>query len=449
MYKQKILFHAAAFSFILGANQLAIAAETTAAAAELRETTPLYLSGIVSASDADDTLVTIRHNAHISYTDGKLYDQYLLTNTSDADASYSILLPQLASLAESSEPLAEFDIFVPKEPITFEQLLQPGDTAMTPDYQYQQYFTPVFSASGLNENTISLALLAKAEDTSVLPEDSGVLFGFTRTDSAEALECLSITDLSENCHIYPYGCSYAVADNGYTLSISEGFDTCYVFLTGAEDTDFQVSPANDEIFTLSQQTSQLDDYLIDSCERYLSLHPDMTETDFQLLLSDLAAYFGKSNVTVSIDLLPTIEWLSTQKRYAVNQYTITVPAGETICAQLSRDAGYTTSANPAFVPVLASPDSNSPAVTNTVSTVLPEGYSSLLIRGAQSKKLSSSNDEQVVTYQISEFKDTICSVVLFQTPIWTKTMKYLPVFAVIMAVFMLLCLVSYLSRKKK
>ena len=91
-------------------------------------------------------------------------------------------------------------------------------------------------------------------------------------------------------------------------------------------------------------------------------------------------------------------------------------------------------------------------VLDTVTVSLPDGYSSLIVRNAESKKLSdagSSGDNNLVTYSIKSYKGDTYSVALFKTPMWNATLKYMPIFIVIMAVFMLLCLISYLSRRKK
>ena len=77
----------------------------------------------------------------------------------------------------------------------------------------------------------------------------------------------------------------------------------------------------------------------------------------------------------------------------------------------------------------------------------------MIVRNAESKKLSdagsSSGDNNLVTYSIKSYKGDTYSVALFKTPMWNATLKYMPIFIVIMAVFMLLCLISYLSRRKK
>ena len=41
--------------------------------------------------------------------------------------------------------------------------------------------------------------------------------------------------------------------------------------------------------------------------------------------------------SVSIDLLPTIDWLTQQKRFLVHQYTVTVPAGSSAFAWTERE----------------------------------------------------------------------------------------------------------------
>ena len=276
--------------------------------------------------------------------------------------------------------------------------------------------------------------------------------------ASEPEKLYNFSGLSDSCHIYPLGCSYSTTDNGYELSISENFFDCYVFLTGKENTDFTVSlienenaKTDAEKFSMDDESSDLKSYLEFCCDWYLDQNKDNTQATPELLLSNLADYFGRSSVTVSIDLLPTIDWLTQQKRFLVHQYTVTVPAGSSAFAWTERETEL--SKKEVTLSAQLSKDTASYAkVLDTVTVSLPDGYSSLIVRNAESKKLSdagSSGDNNLVTYSIKSYKGDTYSVALFKTPMWNATLKYMPIFIVIMAVFMLLCLISYLSRRKK
>lgn len=88
---------------------------------------------------------------------------------------------------------------------------------------------------------------------------------------------------------------------------------------------------------MDDESSDLKSYLEFCCDWYLDQNKDNTQATPELLLSNLADYFGRSSVTVSIDLLPTIDWLTQQKRFLVHQYTVTVPAGSSAFAWTERE----------------------------------------------------------------------------------------------------------------
>ena len=88
---------------------------------------------------------------------------------------------------------------------------------------------------------------------------------------------------------------------------------------------------------MDDESSDLKSYLEFCCDWYLDQNKANTQATPELLLSNLADYFGRSSVTVSIDLLPTIDWLTQQKRFLVHQYTVTVPAGSSAFAWTERE----------------------------------------------------------------------------------------------------------------
>lgn len=440
-------------------------AEQTTTADSENETqfsTPLYTSGLYS-TDGVSEQVSVTHDIRLDYDKNAVFDSYLIQNDSDTDASFDVLIPQIASLASEPEAMYSFSALLydttDSDALSSQDLFAGSDTA---SFEESSYYSPLFSSNGLGETSLSLEELYQGQTyNSEIPKDEGILYHLTRpaTESTyDEKSCLSISGLSDNCHIYPLGCSYTTTDDGYELSITEGFGDCYVFLTGSEGTDFTVSlietegAKNDaENFTLEDKSSDLKSYLEFCCDWYLDQNEDNTQATPELLLSNLADYFGRSSVTVSIDLLPTIDWLTEQKRFLVHQYTVTVPAGSSVFAWTERDTELSKK-EVTLSAQLAKDSANYANVSNTVSVPLPDGYSSLIVRNADSSKLSdveTADVKHLITYSIKSFKGDTYSVALFKTPMWNATLKYLPMFIVIMAVFMLLCLISYLSRRKK
>ncbi len=425
--------------------------------------TPLYTSGLYSTTEQPEG-VSVTHDIRLDYDSNTMYDSYLIRNESSSDASFDVLIPQIASLAAAPEELYTYHALAydstDLDELTALDLFAGTDTAAVEE---SSYYSPLFSSNGLGETSLSLEELYQGQFYNTeIPTDTGVLYHLSRplTDSnLDAKACMSISGLSDNCHIYPLGCSYTTTDDGYELSISENFSDCYVFLTGTEDTDFTVSlidsdgaKTDNEKFSMDDESSDLKAYLEFCCDWYLEQNKDNTQATPELLLSNLADYFGRSSVTVSIDLLPTIDWLTQQKRFLVHQYTVTVPANSSIFVWSERETEL--SKKEVTLNVQLAKDTTTYAnVSDTVTVSMPNGYSSAIIRSADSSKLSTikagDDNKEFVTYSIKSFKGDTYSVALFKTPIWNATLKYLPVFIVIMAVFMLLCLISYLSRRKK
>ena len=425
--------------------------------------TPLYTSGLYSPDEQPED-VSVTHDIRLDYDSNTLYDSYLIRNESSSDASFDVLIPQIASLAAAPEELytchaLSYDS-TNLEELTALDLFAGTDAAFVEE---SSYYSPLFSSNGLSESSLTLDELYQGQFYNTeIPTDTGVLYHLSRplTDSnLDAKACMSISGLSDNCHIYPLGCSYTTTDDGYELSISENFSDCYVFLTGTEGTDFTVSlietegaNTDAEKFSMDDESSDLKSYLEFCCDWYLDQNGDNTQATSELLLSNLADYFGRSSVTVSIDLLPTIDWLTQQKRFLVHQYSVTIPANSSVFVWTERETAL--SKKEVTLSAQLTKDTSTYAdATNTVTVSLPDGYSSAIVRNADSSKLSTSKTDdtskELVTYSIQSFKGDTYTVALFKTPMWNATLKYLPMFIVIMAVFMLLCLISYLSRRKK
>ena len=445
---------------ILSGTTVSFAEQTSSADAENATTfsTPLYTSGLYSTDEQPED-VTVTHDIWLDYDNNLVRDNYLIQNESDTDVSFDILIPQITSLAVEPEELYSFDALVSDNDSFFSLRGRDDNRA---DFEESEYYSPLFSANGLSETSLSLEELYQGQFYNTeIPTDTGVLYHLSRplTDSnLDAKACMSISGLSDNYHIYPLGCSYTTTDDGYELSISENFNDCYVFLTGTEGSDFTVSliepegaKTDAEKFSMDDESSDLKAYLEFCCDWYLEQNKANTQATPELLLSNLADYFGRSSVTVSIDLLPTIDWLTQQKRFLVHQYTVTVPADSYVFAWTERETELSKK-EVTFNVQLARNTVLYAHISNTVTVSMPDGYSSAIIRNADSARSDttiSADDITLDTYYIKSFKGDTYSVALLRTPIWNATLKYLPIFIVIMAVFMLLCLISYLSRRKK
>ena len=187
--------------------------------------TPLYTSGLYSTDEQPED-VKVTHNICLDYDNNLMKDNYLIQNESDTDVSFDILIPQIASLA--SEPEKLYNFYAHAYDTTDSDALKLLDLFADTDaasFEESSYYSPLFSANGLGESTLTLDELYQGQIyNTAIPEDKGVLYHLSRplTDSVlDEKVCLSISGLSDSCHIYPLGCSYSTTDNGYELSFPD------------------------------------------------------------------------------------------------------------------------------------------------------------------------------------------------------------------------------------
>ena len=116
--------------------------------------TPLYTSGLYSTNGFMKHRVT--HN--ICLVDNNLMkDNYLIQNESDTDVSFDILIPQIASLA--SEPEKLYNFYAHAYDTTDSDALKLLDLFADTDaasFEESSYYSPLFSANGLGESTLTL-----------------------------------------------------------------------------------------------------------------------------------------------------------------------------------------------------------------------------------------------------------------------------------------------------
>lgn len=427
----KFLFTVGTASLCLNDISPVFASEADSANTAEEYVTPLYSTGIASA-DGSTAELDIKKTTILDYDNSLLSETYEITNSSSNTVNVDVAALQLSTLSSANDSL--YDFFLASSE---------GGSAKS---DLKTYYSSIFSSSGVNESSFSLEELLTFSDRSYsLPDDSGSLFHLTRDDSTEAKECLSISLSNDNCHIYPIGCTYSSSEDAYKLSISSGFSECYVFLTGNEGEDFNLELTDSSGFELDSEKSSLDDFLSLCCDFFLQENSSETMTK-ELLMTDLGEYFGRSSVTVSLDLLPTLEWIAKQERFLIYDYSIEIPSGETAKATVSRKANLDPSGTTLY-PKLTIDSSLSLDSDNFIQLIMPKQYSSAAIQQTESeKKIAADNS---LTYAVTKYKGDAYKVVLFKTPMWASTTKYLPIFAVIMAIFMMLCFVSYISKRRR
>ena len=372
---------------------------------------PVFLSGVVSSADN----CTAERTILLDYKEGTVTETIRLVNNGDGEASVDILAPQVVTLASTDSELYTFA----------------GEGTET-----SRYISAPLSVSNLSETTVTAESLfaARDRDTS-LPETGGFLYQISGSFSADN-PALTFTLSSPDCHVYPYGCKYTGSEDTYHLTTSDGLASCMLFLTGSEDTDFSVTFSEGAEVTSAE--SSLSEYLSLCSERFLNEEEGYAGIDGDLLMKALADYFKKSGEVSSPDIRPTLSYIIAQKLFLVDDCHVVLAAGQKAEVTVSRPARLAASAaqlNPALV-------TGSLDEAQDLTVVFPEGYSTLAVQNTSGKKTDSTS------YHITGYKDSSFKVVLYKSFDFSGMLKNLPVFLVIMAVFMGLCLISYMKRKK-
>ena len=118
--------------------------------------TPLYTSGLYSTDEQPEG-VKVTHNICLDYDNNLMKDNYLIQNESDTDVSFDILIPQIASLA--SEPEKLYNFYAHAYDTTDSDALKLLDLFADTDaasFEESSYYSPLFSANGLGESTLTL-----------------------------------------------------------------------------------------------------------------------------------------------------------------------------------------------------------------------------------------------------------------------------------------------------
>ena len=143
---------------ILSGTTVSFAEQTSSADAENATTfsTPLYTSGLYSTDEQPEG-VSVTHDIMLDYDNNLVKDNYLIQNESDTDVSFDILIPQITSLAVEPEELYSFDALVlDKDSFYSLPFSRRSRDYPQADFEESEYYSPLFSANGLSETSLSL-----------------------------------------------------------------------------------------------------------------------------------------------------------------------------------------------------------------------------------------------------------------------------------------------------
>lgn len=392
--------------------------------ADNQENTSLFDAAVICPEN-----VTASRDAVLDYSADTWTMNYHLENTGNEAAVCSLLVPVPVSLSEAQSGLYDFSF-------------TDTDSSSLSEYIY---FTPLFSTASISETEITAdQLYSFREQNSSLPSDPGTLYTL-RTDSVseEDTAVLNIqAKEEENCRIYPIGCTYTAKEGSYEISAVSGYDTCYLFLTGTEETDYTADFIEGSGYEFSSEVSTLDAFMELSCRIFWN-DPDTSLNDpvtQKTLLNLLASYLDNSNVTVALDLIPSLRWLVTQQLFEVYAYDVTVSPGETVTVSILRNCELPVN-GVSINPVLT--QNGTALAQNRLHIVFRDDYT-----GASLRRAKGSFDKKESAFTLKDTSNGIYQVVLNKTPVWVRAYQYIIPMCIVMAVFLLLCIPAYMSRKK-
>ncbi len=412
-------------SVILAACLLAAPAScfaaTSSAASEPAKTaadSPYYEAAVIAPDD-----ISVSRNIVLDYPQNTMTMNYTLQNTGSDDADCFIEVPVKSSLAAAHQDLYTISSDADGEAFT--------------------YFTPLFSSSKeLSEETVTSEMLHSLQGiTAELPDDTGVFYTIKLDEaSEEVLPVLQVTALTDSiCRIYPIGCTYGGKEGVYTISAAKQQTECYVFITGAHGTDFTAEIVAQNNVSIDDQVSELDDFMNLGCEIFLQNNPMDEPVDKELLLQHLAVYLNSSTVSVSLDLIPSLQWLAKQLLFEVYAYEVTVPQGETVTVSIVNNEVLPVNGL-SFNPILT--NSQKALTSSTFEIIFPEEYTRASLRLARG-----SFDKETSLLTVKE-AEKVYQVNLSKTPVWVKAYDYIVPMCIVMVIFLGLCGISYTARKK-
>ncbi|MBQ8638176.1 MAG: hypothetical protein IJ468_03295 [Lachnospiraceae bacterium] len=383
------------------------------------------MDAAISASED----VTVSREAVLDYPAGQWTMNYQLTNNGTNEAVCYVEIPVSSTLAGSHQAL-----------YTASQINESGESTPLTN---QTWFTPLFSSAGISEETISAEQLREFSSMTIdMPVEAGTLYTIDARQPLQAAAPLfTITALTEeSCQIYPIGCSYTASEGTYQISLNKGQETGYLFLIGEEGNDFSMEEASESDFLITANDSSLENFIHLSCEIFLNQTPMEAPITKELLADHLASYLNSSAVTVSLDLVPSLQWLVKQQLFEVYSYKVVLQPQETATVSIVRNCELPV--NAVFInPVLT--NNGKKLETNTISIRFPDEYT-----GASLRKAKGKFDKETAVFTLTDTSDGTYQIVLNKTPIWEISFRYIVPMSAAMAVFLGICLISYLGRKK-
>lgn len=373
--------------------------------------------------------VDVSRDMTLDYAANSFLMDYHFENTGSDDAVCYLEVPVITTLDASHQDL--YTAFLTD---------RSGERTELP---CETLFSPLFSISELSGDTVTASLIHEFHDQSAqLPSEDGMLYTIRPEQAGEeGIQVLSISALSEgSCKIYPIGCSYTVSEGVYEITLNKEEDEGYLFVTGEEAKDFSVDLLSDPSCLIDSERSSLDDFIELSCEIFLEETPLDAPVDKEVLMQHLAQYLNSSSVTVSLDLIPSLQWLVKQQLFEVYSYELTVKAGETLTASIVRNSELPVNAV-SINPVLT--NSGAPLSSNLLHIQYRDDYT-----GASLRRAKGTYDKETATFTMTDTGNGTYQVVLSKTPVWVKGYQYIiPMFAV-MLVFLGLCVLVSLRQKK-
>lgn len=370
-----------------------------------------------------DETVSVSREAVLDYASNQWQMNYHLSNNGSSDAVCRIDVPVASTLDSEHGSLYTFS--------------SPDEASLSTE----TWFTPLFSASNLSEDTVTAALLEESRSASTeLPSDPGTLYTIHPDQASEtAIPVLTVSSRTDDsCRIFPIGCSYTASGTTCQVSLNKEQTEGYLFVAGDSGKAFTAEELDSSGCEINAEEISLDSFIRMGCQLFLNQTPLPEPVDQTLLSGYLSAYLSASSV--SLDLVSSLQWLIKQQLFEVYSCSVTVPANAEVTVSIVRNSELFVngvSINPALT------NSGTPLTENTIRIVLKDDYTRASLRNA---KGSYDKESSVIT--LTDTSKGTYQVILGKTPIWEKSFHYIVPMSIVMVLFLAVCLISYLGRMK-
>ena len=379
--------------------------------------------------------VSLRFAADLDYGANLAELHYLLENTGSTEAEClldfvqttsldqagSLKAPEITAISENDEVLAE----------------------------YTEALSPLVSQTGTAIDTVTAAdLRSMTVFEPQANDEEGLLCELSFEEGAEVTDLLTVTDLSGGgCRIYPLHCSYQLTGDGaYEVLPASGFEHCYVFIAGEEDSDFAVSEGSS--VTLDASPSDLQSFYRLGCETYLEDYPMEKPVDAALLVKYLTSYVNASDAGISLDIIPSMQWMVRQPIYRIDSCRVVLQPGESVDLSVHVEKQLSPDSLTFRTGLMAS---GKAAQDFSIRAPLPESYTRGRLKNAKGTVITEKREGEATLLSVSftDIPDEDFELILSKTPVWEKAYQYIVPMSIIMVVFLALCVVSYLGQRKK